>query len=387
MNEMKELIEQRGELIMQMDSVLEGVRAEKRAFTDEEQGQFNDLSAEITRIDATIEAERRAVEEKLRAAASDITQENGEDTEKRAAESIVADYIRGIETRADEMTTTSTGRIVPSEFSSDIIHKTTELCGILNRISIVNSKGDYKQIIADNENKISAGWTDEIGEITASSAKFNTITIGHHKLTSLVKLSLELINQNDFDIVSEVAGQMIEDFALKAETAIINGDGSSKPYGLTTGGTAYELPAAAFTSDDIVKIFHSLKANYQPNAAWLMSNSTLCAIRLLKDGNGQYIFHQNELTNGYVGTILGKPVLISEAMDNIEAGKTPVLFGDFGRAYKANINPDMSMQVLNEKYAEYAMKGIVGILWIDGRPVNNEAYVAVSVAGAEGEAA
>ncbi len=153
MDEMKELIEKRGEIMKQADSMLGDVRTEKRAFTDEEQKKFDDLSAEITRLDATIEAEKHA--EKLRSTAPDIMRENESNVEKRAAESIVADYIRGIETRASEMTTTSTstGRIVPSEFSKDIIRKTTELCGILGRISIVNSKGDYKQIIADNEKK------------------------------------------------------------------------------------------------------------------------------------------------------------------------------------------------------------------------------------------
>ncbi len=369
----KELIERKGAAIRQMQEILAGAKEEKRSLSSEEAEKFDTLEAEIAGIETTLAAEKRAAQISV--------SEKEPQEEKRAAESIVADYIRGIETRAGEMTTTSTGRIVPSEFSKDIIRKTTELCGILNRISVVNSKGDYKQIIADNENKISAGWTDEIGAITASEAKFTTITIGHHKLTSLVKLSLELINRNDFDIISEVESQMIQDFALKAETAIINGDGNLKPLGLTSGGTVYELPAAAFTSDDFIKIFHTLKANYQPSAAWVMSNSTLCAARLLKDGNGQYMFHQNEMTTGFVGTILGKPVLVSEAMDNLEAGKAPILFGDFRRAYKANLNPDMTMQVLNEKYAEYAVKGIVGILWLDGRPVNDEAYVTVKVKG------
>lgn len=370
--ELKELIEKRGSLMQQLDELISHAKQENRAFTDEDSKKFDSLSAEVDGIDKLIDAEQRA--EMLRGGQ---IMDNIED--KRAAEDIVASYIRGEEVRANEMTTTSTGRIVPYEFSNDIIRNVRELCGILNLISIVNSKGDYKQIVADNENKISAGWTDEIGEITASDAKFTTITIGHHKLTSLVKLSLELINQNEFPIAAEVEGQMVEDFAIKAESAILKGDGNLKPVGLVSGGTKYELPAAAVTGDDLIRIFHSLKAPFQTNAAWIMSNSTLCAIRLLKDGDGQYLFHQNQLTDGYVGTILGKPVLISEAMDNIQAGKNPIFFGDYGRAYKANLNPDMSMQVLNEKYAEYAMKGIVGILWLDGRPVNNEAYVNVSV--------
>lgn len=376
---LKELIEKRGAALKGMNEILGAAREEKRSFTDEETKRFDDLDAEYSALGKTIEAEERAAE--LNAAEVHAPEE------KRAYRDAVADIIRctnGVENRAGEMTTTSTGRIVPSEFSKDIIRQTTALSGILNMISIVNSKGDYEQIIADSANKITAGWTDEIGEITASEAKFTTIKIGHHKLTSLVKMSLELINQNEFDIVSEVRSQMTEDFALKAETAIINGNGTLKPYGLTTGGTAYELPAAVVTADDLIKILHTLKAPYHNGAVWLMSNSTLCAIRLLKDGNGQYLFHQNEdLTSGFAGSVLGKPVLLSDAMDSLEAGKAPILFGNFARGYKANLNPDMSLQILNEKYAEYGMRGIVGILWLDGRPVNNEAYVTVKVKAAE----
>ncbi|UKI15956.1 MAG: hypothetical protein L6V87_09680 [Ruminococcus sp.] len=42
------------------------------------------------------------------------------------------------------MTTSTTGSIIPSEFSQDIIHKFTELSGIVNRVSVVNSTGTYK---------------------------------------------------------------------------------------------------------------------------------------------------------------------------------------------------------------------------------------------------
>lgn len=244
---------------------------------------------------------------------------------------------------------------------------------------MVNSTGTYKQIVADNDNKISAGWTGEIEEITSSAAKFKTIEIKHHKLTALAKLSLEVINQNAFDIATEVENQTLRDMAVKAETAIIKGTGTDQPKGLVKSGTAFTLAsAAAITADEIVKIFHSLKSFYQQDAAWIMSNDTLCAVRLLKDGDGHYIFHQNDLTSGYVGTILGKPVLVSEAMDNMGSEAHPILFGDFARAYKVNLNPDMSMQILNEKYAEYGMKGILTIMWLDGQPVNEDAYVVAS---------
>ena len=384
---LKALIEKRGEISAKLGGIVAAAENEVRALSDEEKENFERLEKELADIDATLEMEKRAADAaafKFSASEQEAAAPGAGEPEVRAGKEIVSDYVRGVELRAGEMTTTSTGGIIPSDFSKDIISKTTELSGVLKRVTVVNSKGTYKQIIADNEEKISAGWTDEIEAITASTAKFKTVEIGHHKLTALAKVSLELINQNAFDIASEIEGQMHRDFALKAETAIIKGDGVGKPLGLTTSGTAYALASGvSVTADDIVKIFHSLKSPYQQNAVWIMSNSTLCAVRLLTDGAGRYIFHQSEnLTSGYTGYILGKPVLISEAMDDLEAGKKPILFGDFGRAYKVNINPEMSMQVLNEKYAEQGAKGVISIMWLDGRPVNEEAYVTVSCAAA-----
>lgn len=374
---LKELEEKRGALLKELDELNKAAKTENRAPTAEENDKFEQLDKELKNLDRSIVNEKRA--ESLFGAEN--AKEEQPKTEKRSARDIVNDMVRypNRENRAGENTLASTGNIVPVEFSNDIIKKVTETCGIMSRISVVNSKGIYKQIIAGN-NKITAGWTDEIAEITASTADFTTVDIGHHKLTSLVKMSLELINQNEFDIAGELISQMTLDFSVKSEEGIFKGDGIDKPYGLITSGTDYNLAAPALTSDDLVKIYHTLKAPFQPNAAWVMSNNTLCAIRLLKDGDGRYMFHQSELTGGYVGTILGKPVLLSECMDNIAAGKSPVFFGDYKRAYKANLNPDMTLQVLIEKYAEFGMRGIVGILWLDGRPVNPEAYVNVKVA-------
>ena len=375
-NRIKELNERKGEILQEIRSLISGAKSEKRSMTSEENEKFEQLGAELDNLKRTIENEERAAS----LLGDEDTKTEEPKLEKRSAREIVADMVRhpGKEVRANENTIARTGNIVPAEFSRDIIKNVTELCGIMNEITVVNSKGTYKQIIA-GENKITAGWTDEIADIIASTADFTTIEIGHHKLTSLVKISLELINQNEFDVVSEFTSQMNLDFALKAEQGIISGDGVGKPYGLITSGTEYNLAAPGISSDDLVKIFHTLKAPYHNNAKWIMNNNTLCAIRLIKDGNGQYMFHQSEMTNGYVGTILGKPVRLTECMDGLEEGKSPVLFGDYKRAYKANLNPDMSLQVLMEMFAGIGARGILGILWVDGRPVNKEAYVKVKI--------
>ncbi|MCL1806031.1 MAG: phage major capsid protein, partial [Clostridiales bacterium] len=265
--------------------------------------------------------------------------------------------------------TTLNENIIPSEFSSDIIRKVVELSGLFNSITRVNAKGVYKQIV--EKDKITAGWTKELAEVTKSAADFDILEIKHYKLGALVKLSLEIINQAEFPIINEVTTQMVDAFAYKAEEALLVGTGTEQPLGLMSGGTPFTLASdAAITADELIKIYHALKAPFLAGARWLMNRETLCAVRLLKDANGRYLFNDGELTDDFVGYILGKPVLLSELMPGNQ-----ILFGDFRRAYKANVNPDMTIQILNEAYATQGAKGVLGFLWFDGRPVNNEAYV------------
>lgn len=380
----KERMEKIGSLKKQLADIVGAAKTENRAVTDDETAEFEKVEMEIRSLEKTAELEKRAFAATATATDEAEPEQRSEPEQQKQRYSAVNAYIRGSGTElradADGVITTNDG-IIATDYSDDVIHNVMELSGIIDRIGIVNSRGNYDQIVADSENKITAGWTSELAEVTSSEAQFKTITIGHHKLGSLFKASYEVVNQNYFDIATEAINQMSQDFALKAETAIIKGSGEDQPTGLTSSGTAYIMGSSvAITADDVIKIYHSLKAPYQINAAWIMSNNTLCAIRLLTDTNGQYLFHQNDLTTGYAGTLLGKPVLVSEAMDEIGSGTVPILFGDFARAYKANISPDVSIQVLREKYATQGCIGILGFMFIDGKPINAEAYVAATCA-------
>lgn len=361
------LIEQRNNLLDEMDNLLNKAKEETRALTDEENNRFEAIKKEISKIDNTLKAEEEA---------RSLEKKEEKKEEKRSAQDIFSDFIKG-ETRATgEMTTTSNGNIIPTELSNDIIKKVNELSGIFSKVRKINSTGKYQQIV--EKDKITAGWTDELVEVTKTDGDYDIIEIGHYKLGALTKISLELMNQANFNITNEVIGQIAQSFAEKVEEAIIKGDGSKKPTGLATSGVSFELSSkTAITADELVDIYHSIKAPYIPGANWLMSRDTLAKIRKLKDNDGQYIF-QADMTREYVGYILGKPVLISEFMDNLgDVSKVPVIFGDFEKAYAANVNPQQTIQILNEVYATQGAKGVLGFLFLDGKPVNAECYAVV----------
>ena len=360
---LKKLYETRAAKMEEIKAIIDAADAETRSLNDDEVTKFNAIKAEVENIDATITAMEEA-----RSLEKVETKEVKEDTETRSAEDIFNDYVKGVEVRAGEMSTTTDGNIIPNELSSDIIRKVTEKSGIFSKVKKVNSTGTYTQI--KQGNKVSAGWTDELAEVTSSTASFDTVEIGHNKLGALAKISYELINQASFNITSEVEAQSVDALADKIEDAIYNGDGVKKPVGLISGGTSYNLAADAVTADDLVKILHELKAPYQNGAEWHMNRKTLCAIRLLKDENGQFLFHAAELSSGFAGYVLGKPVVISEKIaDNV------IFYGDFAKAYTVNANPSMSVQVLREKYATQGMIGVLSFAYLDGKVVNDEAYV------------
>jgi len=374
MKNLKSLVEQRNDAVVEAQAIIESAKSEVRAINETEMTRFNELETQIKGLDLTIKAEERARDMEI----EKVEPEQRAESLKTASD-LMASFIRGnvAELRADQMSSTANGNIIPTELSGDIIRKVKERSGIFNKVGKITSTGVYKQIV--EKDKITAGWTNELAEVTKSDANFDIIEIGHHKLGALAKLPIELINQANFDITSEVMSQMIDSFVGKVEEATIKGTGIGQPTGLTSGGTVVTLNSAiAITADEIIKIYHALKAPYMVNAEWLMSRGTLLAIRLLKDAQGNYIFHEAELTSEYAGYILGKPVMISESMDEIGTGKKPILFGDYNKAYKANINPAQTIQILNEVYASQGAKGVLGFLFLDGKVVNNEAYVTVA---------
>lgn len=379
---MKGLMEKRDALTAELEELMKRTDEEQRAYTDEERARADEITAEVQALDETM----RQQEEMRSALLSGKSARMEQNIEERSYGAIINDFVRGTpmpEIRANETTLSANSSVKMQEFSDDIIKSVKVLAGITEEVSTVVATGTYKQILQSDTYKVTGGWVAEKAQFGVSESRWTTKTIDKYKYGSVSVITLEMLNEAAFDVLPEIMEQFGLDFAYGAESGIISGTGDTygQPTGLVSGGTAYTAASAtAITADEMVNVFHSLKAPYYPNAKWLMNNNTLCAVRKLKDSTGNYLFHQNELTTGYAGTILGKPVLISECMPDIATGTTPVLFGDFKRGYKAVRNPDITLSLLRELYAGIGAIGVQGILWLGGAPVNNEAYTTVTMA-------
>jgi HK97 family phage major capsid protein len=111
-----------------------------------------------------------------------------------------------------------------------------------------------------------------------------------------------------------------------------------------------------------------------------MSNDTLTAIELIKDGNDRFIFRE-DVNGEFDGYVLGYPVEVSDNMDEIGSGKDIIFFGDFsGLALKQRADA-LELQVLREKYATEHAIGVCAWLEFDAK-VEHKQKIAKMTMGA-----
>jgi len=267
------------------------------------------------------------------------------------------------------------GYLVPDEFERTLIEALEEenIFRTLAKI-ITTSSGDRKIPVVAT--KGTAAWVDEEGEITESDDAFAQVSIGAYKLATMIKVSEGLLNDSVFNLESYIAKEFARRIGTKEEEAFFIGDGSGKPTGIfhaTNGGQlgVTAASATAITVDELMDLFYSLKSPYRKKAVFVMNDSTVKAIRKLKDGNGQYIW-QPSITAGAPDTILNRPVKTSVYVPKIEAAAKTIAFGDFGYYWVAD-RQGRSFKRLNELFAVTGQVGFMATQRVDGKLILPEA--------------
>lgn len=267
------------------------------------------------------------------------------------------------------------GFLAPDEFEKMLIESLEEQ-NIFRQIAniITTSSGDKKIPVVAG--KGTASWVDEEGVIPESDDSFGQVSIGAYKLATMIKVSEELLNDSVFNLESYIAKEFARRIGAREEEAFFIGDGTGKPTGIfnAAGGAMLGVTAAsatAITLDEIMDLFYSLKSPYRKNAIFTMNDSTVKAIRKLKDGNGQYIW-QPSITAGTPDTILNRPVKTSAYIPTLLASAKPIAFGDFSYYWVAD-RQGRSFKRLNELYAATGQVGFMATQRVDGKLILPEA--------------
>ena len=313
---LKALTEQKAEKQTEMESLLNTVKTEERAFSDEESELFTQLESDIQRINETLDAIAKGRELTKEPEAEETEDKKEEEEEMKEEENKVAqeerafeNYIRGVvlETRDDvNLTKGDNGAIIPTSIAKKIIKKVYDVSPLLEKTTKYNVKGKL-EIPYYNETsdaKVNMAYATEFVSLESNVGKFTTIELTGFLAGALAKLSKSLLNNSDFNLLNEVINIMSESIARWVEKELITGttDKVDGLKGVTLGVTT--ASSTAITTDEIIKLKRSVKQQFQKNAIWIMNPETLTAISLLKDDNGRYLL-QDDLTNDFGYRLLG----------------------------------------------------------------------------------
>lgn len=367
---MKFLIEKRNSIVEEINEMFKTAETEKRALTDEEQSTFEAKTAELKALDRTIEAKKEArslemMEEETPKTPEEKQEERSvEETEKRAFETLIR------ENRADgNMTKTDNGAVIPITIANQIIDRVKQIAPLYGLASKFNVKGALTFPVGDDA--ITTAYQDEFTALTSQKVGFESLKLDGYLIGALSKISNSLINNSQFDIVSYVVNKVAESIAIFIENELING--TEKIHGVldTTNNTTVEKFATVDdmpTVDELIAMQVKVPQQFQAGCKWLVSNATLTALRQLKDGNQRYLL-QDDITSGFGYTLLGKPVMVSDNMNDKH-----VVYGDFSAMY-VNVHEDVAIQVLTEKYADEHATGVLAWLELDARVIEPQKLV------------
>lgn len=274
-----------------------------------------------------------------------------------------------------EGTDSEGGYLVPDEYERTLVEALEEENMFRQLAKVIRtSSGDRKIPVVAT--KGTASWIDEEGAYTESDDSFGQVSIGAYKVGTMIKVSEELLNDSVFDLESYIAKEFARRIGAKEEEAFFTGDGSGKPLGIlaATGGAETGVTAAsstAVTADELMDLFYSLKSPYRKKAVWVLNDSTIKAVRKLKDSTGQYLW-QPSLVAGTPDTLLGRPMKTSAYMPVIAAGAKTIAFGDFSYYWIAD-RQGRSFKRLNELFATTGQVGFMATQRVDGKLILSEA--------------
>jgi len=282
-----------------------------------------------------------------------------------------------------EGTDSEGGFLVPETFEHTLVKALDEQL-VIRKLAHTFSTSSNSTKIPVVSTRGAATWTDENSAITELNETFGQKALTAHKLTALIKISEELLADSAFDLESYFRQEFARQIGNAEELAFVSGTGSDRPYGFfhETEGASVGVTAAsetAITADEIIDLFHSLPTPYRKNAVWVMNDSTIQAIRKLKDDTKQYLW-QPSMQIGTPDTILGRPVYASPAVPSIEAGKNVIAFGDL-KYYWIGDREGITFRRLNELYAGNGQVGFLATKRVDGRLILPEAVKVLKMAG------
>jgi HK97 family phage major capsid protein len=274
----------------------------------------------------------------------------------------------------------STGQIiVPHDLAGPIFLQLPRL-GVLRDLAVIrpttSNLVDVRALTG-----VTAGWgqveiTNAGGATPPTDAAIaatgpNTVTV--QDLVALVQIGVDELMDTDANLVSLVQDIVGQKFAEMEDDAFAAGSGTSRPFGICTRATVGGLIPAAqgvtaatpstILPDDLKKMQYVILSRFANVGSYLASDDATQAIALLKDTTSNYLWQPSNQA-GQPDRLFGRAFYRVSGMTSMGAAAgasdPAVIFGDIRSGYLIADRQRITVQRLDERYAD---QGLVGFLF------------------------
>lgn len=406
-----QLQEQRGQLVTQAREALDAITANTDEARSAELEQRHDaIMAQVDAIDARITREQRVAElEATEQERRERQRPNGEDGESRSrenggdrtAEQTQAEYrsafigfmragcdIGALEPEQRELlrrgfvenrtqlagTPAAGGYTVPVELAREIVRAMKDWGPMYDPAvirEITTASGNEFDIPTNDDTANSAAAKAEDADIVDDGS--GDAVFGQKRLdayvdaTPFIKITMELMQDSVFNLEALLAEMLGERLGRRANVRLTTGSGAGQPNGIVTASTLGKTAAAvaAIVADELFDLQHSVNQAYRrsPKCAWMFADSTLLALRKLKDGDGNYLWQMGDVSKSQPAMLLEKPYHINDDVPTIATGNRAIIFGDLSRYWVRKVGSPM-IGTVRERF--WPKIGLAGLIRYDG---------------------
>lgn len=370
----KKLMEDKAAAVKEARGIIDHAATENRQLTDDERARFDELENKVKNIDGDISRAKRA---KQLSEEPENGFENKEavDRDIHAFAAVLRARFTGDVTNAN-YGTSNNPYLIPTTIADRIERRIAELAPIYDRAIKYSKRGSFVIPVVDTStDDVTVAYSTEFTAATAHAAATTGITLSDHAFTALVKISNELIDGTDIEIVDQVVEYIAEKVAIFESRESIVGT-ENKSAGICGSYDKVNMSITLadkdeITADDLIKAKMKLLSVYRKRAEYLMNPDTLLKIALLKDGEGRYLLDVDN------DRLLGLPVLTDENMPTLGTASKDVVFcGDFSGLAVKKPRPNR-IQILDQLYAAENAIGIIASGYIDAVVYNKQKIVGV----------
>lgn len=307
------------------------------------------------------------------------------------------------ETKALSIVSDGQGVVVRGDWSDRIFKLVRETSPVRQAASVLRTSKTTLEVLVDRGEPNSA-WVAETGTRAPTAASFLTRhPIETHEHYAYPAVTNHLLADADFDVEGWLQAKIGTRFGRQEAAAFINGDGVGKARGIldydrvpdadfTWGadpdayqiGTVYSgvdgaIPVSSAGVDLLGDLVDSLKADYLPGAAFMMTRAMRNALRKLKDQEMRP-FLQPSLSEALPDRLMGYPVFLAEDMPALGTDAVGMLFGNFAQAY--TVVDRMGIQVIRDPYSQPGFVRYYVSKRVGGAVTNPEAVKALVLGSA-----